>query len=64
MGVIAGHGGCNFVTRQFDRFYEIAVRADATFHVQFGEIPSGTRTFDIKDLDGNLLTFIEAHGHF
>lgn len=61
MGVLSGHGGCNFVTHHFDRFHEMAVRADATFHVQLGEIPTGTRTFGIKDPDGNLLTFIEAN---
>ena len=25
MGVLAGHGGCNFVTHHFDRFHEMAV---------------------------------------
>lgn len=60
MGIPAGNGGCNFVTRQFDELYRRAMDANATFHVELGEIPSGARSFGIKDPDGNLLTFVEA----
>ena len=60
MGVLAGNGGCNFVTRQFDVLHTRAVNANAKFHVDLGEIPSGARSFGIRDPDGNILTFVEA----
>ena len=60
MGVLAGNGGCNFVTRQFDEMHNRAVNANAKFHVDLGEIPSGARSFGIRDPDGNILTFVEA----
>ena len=37
-----------------------AVNANAKFHVDLGEIPSGARSFGIRDPDGNILTFVEA----
>jgi len=60
MQVTAGQGACNFVTRELDALFESARKARATFHVDLGEIPTGARTFGIKDPDGNLITFVEA----
>jgi len=60
MGVIAGHGGCNFMTNQFECYYRFANKFNLEFHVELGQIPNGARTFGIKDPDGNLLTFIES----
>ena len=60
MGGLAGNGGCNFVTQQFDEMHNRAVNANANFHVDLGEIPSGARSFGIRDPDGNILTFVEA----
>ena len=36
------------------------MNANAKFHVDLGEIPSGARSFDLRDPDGNILTFVEA----
>ena len=60
MGVIAGNGGANFVTRDYDALLAAARDSGAQFHVEPGEIPTGARTFGIRDPDGNLLTFVEA----
>lgn len=60
MGFLAENGGCNFVTRQFDELRNKAANAKAKFHVDLGEIPSGARSFGIRDPDGNILTFVEA----
>ena len=59
MEVVAGQGGCNFVTHQFEAAYESARKANATFYLELAEIPSGARTFGIKDPDGNLIAFVE-----
>jgi predicted enzyme related to lactoylglutathione lyase len=55
-----GQGGANFVTPDFDAVHQRAPESGATFYIDLGEIPSGARTFGIKDPDGNLITFVEA----
>ena len=56
----AGQGGCNFVTRDFDAAHQSVRDAGATFYIELSQIPTGARTFGIKDPDGNLITFVEA----
>ena len=56
----AGQGGCNLVTRDFEAAHRSARRHGATFYIELGRIPSGARTFGIKDPDGNLITLVEA----
>ena len=60
MGNQAGQGGCNFVTRDFDAAHQSARDNSATFYIELSQIPTGARTFGIKDPDGNLITFVEA----
>lgn len=60
MDNVAGQGACNFDTKAFDETYERAKAQGATFHIELGTIPTGQRTFGIKDPDGNLITFVEA----
>ena len=57
---LAGQGGCNFVTRDFDAAHQSALDNGATFYLELGQIPTGARSFGIKDPDGNLITFVEA----
>jgi uncharacterized glyoxalase superfamily protein PhnB len=57
---VAGQGACNFVAREFDELYQRARHAGATFFIELSEIPTGARTFGIKDPDGNLITIVEA----
>jgi catechol 2,3-dioxygenase-like lactoylglutathione lyase family enzyme len=57
---MAGQGACNFVTRDFDAAHRSARENSATFYIEPSQIPTGARTFGIKDLDGNLITFVEA----
>jgi uncharacterized glyoxalase superfamily protein PhnB len=54
-----GQGACNFDTRDFDDLLQRARDADANFFVEPGTIPTGQRTFGIKDPEGNLITFVE-----
>ncbi len=56
----AGQGACNFVTRDFDAAHQSARDHRATFYIELSQIPTGARTFGIKDPDGNLITFVEA----
>ncbi len=56
----AGQGACNFVTRDFDAAHQSARDNSATFYIELSQIPTGARTFAIKDPDGNLITFVEA----
>ncbi len=56
---VAGQGACNFTTRDFDETYQRVKAARATFYIELSEIPTGARTFGIKDPDGNLITFVE-----
>ena len=55
----AGQGACNFVTRDFDAAHESARDHGAIVYIEMGHIPSGARSFGIKDPDGNLITFVE-----
>lgn len=56
----AGQGACNFVAGDFDALHARAKSAGAVFFIEMSEIPTGARTFGIKDPDGNLITFVEA----
>ncbi len=56
----AGQGSCNFETKDFDETHRRAKDADVTFLIELSTIPTGQRTFGIKDPDGNLITFVEA----
>lgn len=56
----AGQGSCNFGTKDFDETHQRAKDAGATFFIELSTIPTGQRTFGIKDPDGNLITFVEV----
>ena len=56
----AGQGSCNFLTKDFDETHRRAKDAGVTFYIELGTIPTGERTFGIKDPDGNQITFVEA----
>lgn len=60
MGVPAGQGACNFDVREYDEYLRRAQDAEATFYLPPGQIPTGQRTFGIKDPDGNLLSFVDV----
>ncbi len=57
---VKGQGGCNFNIRDFDETHQRAKSAGVTFYIELGTIPTGQRTFGIKDPDGNLINFVEA----
>ncbi len=56
----AGQGAANSVTGAFEETCRRARESGAPFFIEAGEIPSGARTFGIRDPDGNLLTFVES----
>lgn len=57
---VAGQGAANFITRDFDAAHQHVRDHRATFYIELSRIPSGARTFGIRDPDGNLITFVEA----
>ena len=57
---IAGQGACNFVTKEFNQVLRSVKDAGVPFYINLSEIPSGQRTFGIKDPDGNLIRFVEV----
>ena len=59
MQIGAGQGACNFVTADFDATHRRAKDAGAAFYIELSTIPTGARTFGIKDPDGNLITVVE-----
>ena len=61
MGILAGQSSCSLLTREFDETYQRAREAEATFYVEIG-IPTGARTFGIKDPEGNAISLVEVSG--
>jgi len=60
MGILAGQSSCSLLTRDFDETCQRAREAEATFYVELGAIPTGARTFGIKDPDGNAISLVEV----
>lgn len=55
----AGQGAMNLVTNRFDEVLENCRAAGARFFIEPSTIPTGQRTFGVKDPDGNLVTVVE-----
>ncbi|MEM7362815.1 MAG: hypothetical protein AAF525_02220 [Pseudomonadota bacterium] len=59
---LAGEGAWNWVTDGFDRVMETCRDANVGFFIELSTIPTGQRTFGVKDRDGNLVTVVEYRG--
>ena len=57
---VAGQGAWNLVTDDFEQVLRNCKTANAVFFIEMSTIPTGQRTFGIKDPDGNLVTVVEA----
>ena len=56
---VSGQGACNLVTDDFVALYERAREQRVPFYIEMSAIPTGQRTFGIKDPDGNLIAVVE-----
>ena len=57
---VAGQGAFNLITRDFDEIHRRAMELDVSFFIEVTEIPTGQRSFGVKDPGGNLITLAEA----
>lgn len=60
MANVAGQGGCSILTAEFESVLANVRRLGIPFYVEPSRIPTGQRTFGIRDPDGNLIAFVEA----
>ena len=58
--MLAGQGGCQITTDNFDEIYKIAKDEAVSFYIEMSRNPVGERNFGIQDTDGNRIVINES----